>query len=92
LKHGEISVGLPTAASASPLREQITQGPEETTIWSFGEGSVRGQSVRPLYPTVPLAAAADPTLHELLSLVDALRVGRARERKLGAQELERRPS
>lgn len=89
-KPGEVSVGLPTAGSAAPLRDKILQGPQETTIWSCSEGGVRGQSIRPLFPTVPLAAAADPALHELLSLVDALRVGRARERQLGAQELERR--
>jgi len=37
--------------------------------------------------TTPLK---DPRLHELLALVDALRVGRAREKSLAAEELERR--
>lgn len=89
-KPGEVSVGLPTAGSAAPLRDKIVHGPQEQIIWSYSEGGIRGQSIRPLYPTVPVAAAADPALHELLALVDALRVGRARERQLSAQELERR--
>jgi len=89
-KPGEVSVGLPTACSAEPLRERIVQGPQDAMIWSSSEGKVRGQCIRPLYPTVPQAAAADPALYELLSLVDSVRVGRARERQLGAQELERR--
>jgi hypothetical protein len=33
--------------------------------------------VRPFYPTVPLAAAEDPVLHESLALADPVRVVRA---------------
>lgn len=36
------------------------------------------------------AARRDPALYELLALVDALRGGRARERKLAQDELARR--
>jgi len=32
----------------------------------------------------------DPSLHELLALVDALRVGRAREKELALKELKKR--
>jgi hypothetical protein len=39
---------------------------------------------------VPDAARSDPKLYELLALVDAIRVGRARERKLAESELEKR--
>jgi hypothetical protein len=51
---------------------------------------VLGRAVAPLYRSAPLAAAEDPRLHELLALVDALRVGRARERTLAREELDRR--
>ena len=51
---------------------------------------IRGQGIAPLYESVPLAAAKDQQLYELLALVDALRVGRARERALAIGELESR--
>ena len=44
----------------------------------------------PLYPSVPEAALKDEKLHELLALVDALRVGRAREKELAIRELKKR--
>jgi hypothetical protein len=37
-----------------------------------------------------MAALKDPALHQLLALVDALRVGRAREREIANGELTRR--
>ena len=42
--------------------------------------------------TVPLAAMRDPLLYEKLALVDALRDGRSRERKLAEQELKKTPA
>jgi hypothetical protein len=49
-----------------------------------------GLTISPLYPTVPAAARHDPMLYELLALVDALRVGRAREQTLAREMLARR--
>lgn len=46
--------------------------------------------MEPLYPTVAEAAIQNEKLYELLALVDALRVGRVRERELAAVELEKR--
>jgi hypothetical protein len=53
-------------------------------------GAVRGQAIAPLYRSVPQAASNDPELYALLSLIDALRVGRVREQRLAASELEKR--
>lgn len=44
----------------------------------------------PLHKNVPKAALADPRLYELLVLVEALRDGKARERKLAVKELSKR--
>jgi hypothetical protein len=85
---GPILRGVPTAHSASPLKEQIQSS--EAYVWPYGKGKVRGQSIVPLYPSVPEAALKDEKLHELLALVDALRVGRAREKELAMVELRRR--
>lgn len=86
---GAIVRGVPTAHAAPPLSDTIVES-EEKFVWSDEEGGARGQAITPLYPTVSAAAQRDPKLYELLALVDALRVGRAREQKLAREELERR--
>ncbi len=85
-KPGALVRGVATSHSASPLKEQIQSN--EDFVWPFGKGNVRGQSIVPLYPTVPQAVLKDQVLHKLLALVDALRVGRARERELALVELK----
>lgn len=85
---GAMVRGIPTSHSASPLNENI-QSVEEY-VWPYGKGTVRGQGIVPLYPSVPEAALKDNKLYELLALVDALRVGRAREKELAIIELKKR--
>jgi hypothetical protein len=51
---------------------------------------VKGQSIIPLFPSVAEAVQNDVLLYELLALVDALRVGRAREREIALEELKKR--
>lgn len=87
---GEVTRGLPTGFSASPLSEFISQGDELPYVWPDPEGEVRGVSFSPLYKSVPSAAGKDKALYELLVLVDAIRGGRARERELALKELEKR--
>jgi hypothetical protein len=43
-----------------------------------------------LYVSVPEAVLKDEVLYELLALVDALRVGRAREKEIAVAELKKR--
>ncbi len=85
---GAVVRGVPTSHSASPLKEQIQS--TEDYVWPYGKGTVRGHSIIPLYSSVPEAALKDQKLHELLALVDALRVGRAREKELASLEIKKR--
>jgi hypothetical protein len=85
---GAVVRGVPTAHSAPPLNSIIDS--QENYVWSFGKGTVRGQNIVPLYPSAINAALNDPKLHELLALVDAIRVGRAREKEIAIQELKLR--
>lgn len=85
---GAIARGVPTAYSAPPLSDTIMSG--DKLVWPYPKGKERGQSIEPLYPTVVEAALHNHKLYELLALVDALRVGRVRERELAAVELEKR--
>lgn len=84
---GELTRGMPTGYAAPPLNKVIVQPDESPPVWPYAEGTVRGYSFSPLFPSVPAAAARDPALYELLALVDAIRDGRARERNLAAKEL-----
>lgn len=86
---GGIVRGMPTAHSAPPLSTMIPEQ-EERYVWPDEQGEVRGQAITPLYPTVPEAARRDPQLYELLALLDALRVGRAREVRIARDELKKR--
>lgn len=79
--------GLPTAWAAPPLSEQLAQSDGNPPVWPLPGGKVRGIALKPLDPRVPDAVLHDPPLHELLALVDAIRIGAARERNLAAKEL-----
>jgi hypothetical protein len=81
--------GLPTATSAPPLAEHIASGSEDALVWRYAEGTVRGESISPIYPSAPQAAALDPKLHRLLALLDGVRVGGSRVRSVAMELLAR---
>lgn len=85
---GHVTRGFPTAHSAPPLSQEFTS--EEKYVWPSAKGTTRGQSILPLYPKVVLAIQHDPALYELLALIDAVRVGKAREKNLAIQLLKKR--
>lgn len=86
---GELTRGMPTAYAAAPLNKVMNQT-SELPVWPDLEGSQRGFAVTPLHPQVIVAAKKDATLYELLALVDALRIGNAREYKLASDLLEKK--
>lgn len=90
LSSGLMNEGRPVVAA---LEEFLVHGLRYVFVPKL-EGLVRGVptahagpglSFSPLYSSVLGAARRDPKLHELHSLADALRGGRARERKLAAE-------
>lgn len=83
---GGLVRGMPTAHSAEPLCSLI--GDHEPIVWPFADGNLRGHGIEPLHPSVPIACQRDHRLYQLLALVDALRIGRAREKELAMIELE----
>jgi len=85
---GALVRGVATAHSAAPLNKIIIS--EEPYVWPSGNGSVRGQAITPLHPKVPEAALKDQNFYELMSLVDTLRVGRAREKEIARKELRKK--
>jgi hypothetical protein len=77
--------GIPTSFGAPPLAAHISSAPGEAPVWAHPLGESKGPSLSPISRNAPDAALADPTLHRLLALLDALRTGRARERSLAKQ-------
>ncbi len=85
---GAEAQGVPTAHAGPLLSKHIeSAGP---IVWPGVEGQVRGQSLIPLYEGAAGLTSRAPELYDLLTLVDALRVGRARERRLATELLETR--
>lgn len=87
-----VTRGLPTAHAAEPLVSKLFGALESPYVWPDAHGPVRGEAIAPLFPSAPHAARGDQRLYELLALVDAIRVGRARERAMAAAELKSRLS
>lgn len=88
-KLGELVRGIPTSYAAPALNEQIVLGNDPIPVWPYGEGSERGLALKPLYPSVPEAIAKhpDPFFYDLLTLIDAIRSGRLRERQIASQKI-----
>jgi hypothetical protein len=70
--------GVPTAHAGPALAPFIVA--DEPVVWPSASGSVVGPSVAPLYRQAAELPERSPNVYSLLTLVDALRVGRVRER------------
>lgn len=89
---GELTRGVPTAWAAPVMAGRVAGDEAEAPVWPDPKGTKKGLAVEPLYRSAPIAARNDPALYELLALVDALRLGRARERAIATKEIEQRLS
>ncbi len=77
--------GIPTGFSAPMLAGEMAES--EALVWPSTLGTVLGAGVRPLFPGAVQISFRDPRLYEALALVDALRVGDAREREVARARL-----
>lgn len=82
---GADGFGVPTAYSAPPLSAEFTA--DDALVWASMEGSIRGQTLQPLYDGAPTLPRRNPRLYQALALVDAVRAGRARERSRATEFL-----
>lgn len=88
---GPITRGHPTGYAAPVLRSRIVDGEGLPPVWPDAEGTARGESFSPLYPSPAAirAIVADPAMYEATALVDAIRGGSARERQVATELLDR---
>lgn len=90
VKPGPLVRGMPTAAAAPVLQEKLVSMDDYIHVWPDPKGNEIGQSLKPLFKSVPDAARRDPELYDLLALVDAIRLGNPRESKVAQQLLEKK--
>lgn len=82
---GAMAIGVATAQLLP-----IDGEPEEAEfVWPTAGGLTRGQGFAPPYPRAPQLIAANPQLRRLLSLVDLMRIGGARDQAAAIAEIER---
>jgi hypothetical protein len=85
---GSLVRGIGTAHSAPPLNKEIVS--EEQYVWPNGKGKIRGQAIEPLHKNIPEACLKDDKYYELMALVDAIRIGKAREQTMALRMIEER--
>lgn len=89
-RRGSLADGVPTAYSAAPLAAQFDA--VDVVVWpaSRHPQAVRGFGITPLYPKASELVLRSPETYQLLTLVDALRIGEPKVRSLARTELEAR--
>lgn len=87
---GPLIRGLPTSFHAPVLQGRLIYHMDYPYVWPLAEGTVKGQAIKPLFKSVPVAVRRDLFLYECLALVDAIRIGAAREMHLAQQILKER--
>lgn len=70
--------GVPTA-HAGPALKKLFDG-AKPIVWPDVHGTIRGTGLTPLYPKATELPKRNPAVYTLLTLVDAIRSGQARER------------
>jgi len=78
--------GIPAAATAPMLADKLPS--VAPVVWAHADGQAQGQSLVPLYREAPRAALADAYLYRVLALVDVLRLGQLRERRVAQGMLD----
>lgn len=91
-KPAELTRGVPTAFAAPVLRKKLLSAGDLIPVWPDAEASKMGLSVSPLYHSVPFAIATDERLYAYLALIDAIRIGNAREFNVASKELRKQLS
>jgi len=84
---GAMTVGLPTAY-ANPKFKFVKYKIEDIYVWPHPKLGKKGIALLPIYPSVAEACAKDELLYEMMSLLEMIRIGRAREKNIAAKELK----
>jgi hypothetical protein len=87
---GRLVPGVPAAWAAEPMASAIrSSGEEPPPVWPYARGQVRGQAIEPLHPAAPEAVESWSEFGEILALLDSLRAGDPRVRRVAEDLLAR---
>ncbi|MEN4979846.1 hypothetical protein ABEI05_17250 [Erwinia billingiae] len=90
VKPKEITRGIPTAFAAPILNDKLFTAGDIIMVWPEPTAKNMGQSITPLYHSVPFAIRQDPELYSYLALIDAVRLGSPREINMAMDIIEER--
>ena len=82
--------GVATAYSAPAFVGEIVA--DDVIVWPDPRGAVVGQAIAPLLDQAALLPEKCPKVYDLLTLVDAIRIGRVRERAGALKRIRERLS
>ena len=88
VKMGELTRGIATSFAAPILNEKLFSSGELIAVWPDESAKSKGLKVAPLFHSVPYAVRQDEDLYAMLALVDAIRLGSAREAGIAAKMLD----
>lgn len=80
--------GVRTAYSSPVLANEIVT--DDVIVWPDVRGDTMGQSIPPLLERAGELPTKCPQVYELLTLVDAIRIGRVRERAKAVDKIKER--
>ena len=83
---GALVKGIPTGHSHPSLIKKIMS--DQAYVWPDIEGNSYGQAIEPFYANQIKAVKKDQKLHEVLAMLDVLRTGKIRERKIAIDYLK----
>lgn len=87
---GALTPGVPAAWAAEPVASAIhSSGDEPPPVWPHAHGRVRGQAIEPLHSAAPEAVEGWSELGQILALLDSLRAGDARVRRVAGNLLSK---
>ncbi|MBF4336322.1 hypothetical protein [Vibrio anguillarum] len=90
VKSAQVTRGIPTTFSAPVLQSKLLSGGDLKMVWPDPRGKDMGQAIEPLYKSVPLAVRRDSEVYAYLALLDAIRIGNARESNLAIKMFKER--
>lgn len=82
------TIGVATAGSAAVFLGHI--GAAVDYVWPSAEGTMRGRGITPLLPRAAELPGRNNALYELLTIIDAVRVGETREKRIAEKLLRER--
>src|SRR5579862_1289112 len=85
---GPSTIGVPTAQSSPPFEGSIAE--DGGLVWPDADGTARGLALTPLFTRAAELPRRNPPLYEVAAIIDTLRVGNAREKKIAEELLRER--